>query len=446
MSLEQRVKELELKRAATIVLSAVGIAVIVIALLIANYPLTAPAVWLPAALVLILAFVFPVPFRNLLGAPEPMSQIPPTPNNVSLTAAPRTIRWLHISDAHIGNRRGASHWWRTRADFTRSVEQMVQRLGAPDLILLTGDLTNRGLRSEFDQLDDLLTQLRGLLSTGGVAPLVVPVPGNHDLQRPSSPDDYQLLRRMQRGRDDPEVRALLDAMWEQEPADTSLLSPMFAEYEAWLERSVLPEYRARADVQFRRSPFPGELWVEFRPKGRFSLGLACLNSAWTHHESGDLKGALHVCVEQLDRALAKPGDDPIAALHTVDRRFVLMHHPPSWLHEKARVSFLQEIFRPDYFDMCLFGHMHKGRANARAVDGGQTRYFSQASSLFGLEHFGTAREERVMGYEWGELTADGEVRVWSLVRQAGNNDVPTFIRDPARMPYEGPLIVRPAGG
>ena len=60
-------------------------------------------------------------------------------------------------------------------------------LGVPDLILNTGDLTNRGAEDAFARFDGFLEHLLGWLREVDAAtdPLILPVPGNHDLVRPS---------------------------------------------------------------------------------------------------------------------------------------------------------------------------------------------------------------------------------------------------------------------
>ena len=87
------------------------------------------------------------------------------------------IRWLHLSDLHLGCR-GEVLWAQVQEEFERSIREHAEKLGMPDLILLTGDLTFRGSEEQFGQVDDLLEVLRGWLleATGSTQlPLVAPI-------------------------------------------------------------------------------------------------------------------------------------------------------------------------------------------------------------------------------------------------------------------------------
>lgn len=54
-----------------------------------------------------------------------------------------TIRWLHLSDLHLGCP-GQALWWQAQHEFERGVRAGVERHGIPNLVLWTGDLTFSG--------------------------------------------------------------------------------------------------------------------------------------------------------------------------------------------------------------------------------------------------------------------------------------------------------------
>lgn len=329
----------------------------------------------------------------------------------------RPIRWLHLSDLHLGCR-GEDLWWQVEEELRPSVRAMAQSLGPPDLILFSGDLTNRGAAEEFAGVDRFLDKLLGWLRDEGatVDPLILPVPGNHDLQRPQGRKafEYRVLDRYGQGADDEDVRLVDEELWDQRKA--SFLNPLFKAYRAWLQRRILPELERRK-VAVHRSHIPGDFWVELEIDGAFPLGLIALNSTWQQYQGGDFERRLLLPTRQFQATLpAAGGASPLEALKRCERRLLMMHHPPGWFSERGRAVFDGEIYPPGRFDLCLHGHLHKGRTETVLISGGKPRSYFQSPSLFGLEHYGTASEERLMGYAWGSLSAAGEVRIWPLVR------------------------------
>ena len=182
-------------------------------------------------------------------------------------------------------------------------------------------------------------------------------------------------------------------------------------------KSILPRFTGRLGVAVRRSHFPGDLSVFLDLPDRPSVTVVGLNSAWVHYNKGDFDRRIELLTQQLGFALGD-GDygSPLDALDG-RRNLLLMHHPPAWLSPTSRQRFNDEIYPPDRFLLCLHGHMHEGRSVAISQSGGKFRYFFQAPSLFGLEHYGSSNETRAFGYAWGEMDAAGTVRVWPLKRR-----------------------------
>ncbi|HIJ83976.1 MAG TPA: P-loop NTPase, partial [Magnetococcales bacterium] len=176
---------------------------------------------------------------------------PPEPTiHKKYTSPPleRPIRWLHLSDLHMGSP-GRTLWWQVHEEFKTSILAAVEQSGPPDCILITGDLTWRGQASDFHLLDQFLAELLGWLrKEGREDPLIIPVPGNHDLSRPKGMATlpYSVLEKFGKGRDDPAIALLLDTLWEEK--DASYLAPLFANYQEWLERTILPVLRQRKGV------------------------------------------------------------------------------------------------------------------------------------------------------------------------------------------------------
>lgn len=74
-----------------------------------------------------------------------------------------------------------------------------------DLVLFSGDLTNRGTSTEFQRLDEMLESLWTQFRRLGSDPVLLAVPGNHDLVRPK--DHLAPVRELLRWKDD-----LIDAV------------------------------------------------------------------------------------------------------------------------------------------------------------------------------------------------------------------------------------------
>jgi 3',5'-cyclic AMP phosphodiesterase CpdA len=101
----------------------------------------------------------------------------------------RRIRWLHLSDFHQGV---------NRLDQKTEVPELLRRLlidlellhrdGPIDLVLFTGDLTQSGEAKQFEGLGVFLDLLISRLRELGSDPVLLAVPGNHDLVRPDGSD------------------------------------------------------------------------------------------------------------------------------------------------------------------------------------------------------------------------------------------------------------------
>jgi calcineurin-like phosphoesterase family protein len=352
-------------------------------------------------------------------------------------AGARPIRWLHLSDLHLGCR-GEDLWWQVQEVLEKSVREMAKRLGPPDLLLLSGDLTNTGDPNEFKRVDRLLDTLRGWLQAD---PLTVAVPGNHDLQRPQglAAVAYRPLERYAQGGDDEDVRLFDETLWDQKNA--SPIQPLFTGYQAWFRRRLLPDLKKRAKLHL--SHFPGDFCLEVDIPGAFPLCLVGLNSTWQQYKGGDFERKLSIPFRQFQAALPKTrGASPLDFFQRPKRSLLMMHHPPDWLSRSGRQVF-ESIYTPDRFDLCLHGHMHEGRTESSAISGSKPRYFFQAPSLFGLEHYGTKEEDRLFGYAWGALSAEGEVRLWPLKHIRRGSGEGAFVHDNAFPEDAAGVLIRP---
>ncbi|MEX1368318.1 MAG: TIR domain-containing protein, partial [Nannocystaceae bacterium] len=341
------------------------------------------------------------------------------------------ITWVHLSDMHLSRqdvrntrmrRFGGELWAHGLRAFFGDLEQQLDALELlPDLLLVTGDLTFSGREQQYRDLDeDLLDPLRERLAKRGGEPLLVAVPGNHDVQRPMTARErlpYRWLRQYDE-QGDPELEELRSDLWRAR--DPAGIQPLFSDYARWSRRTMLPALGDNAPrdtglrvVSHRVSHMPGDLSVEVEKHGQ-SLLLVGLNSAWVQYDGGEFEGKLHLPAAQLHAALADEDHAALQRFAQVDDALLLTHHPRSWLSPAAQEAFDRTVYpaNQQQFAATLCGHLHEARSQTVALDGGKPRYFFQSSSLFGYEHYGQDTPRLDLGYSIGALFEDGEIRIW----------------------------------
>ncbi len=91
------------------------------------------------------------------------------------------IRWLHLSDFHVGKDNYAQK--RLFDKIIEHVKDQVSKGFVLDLVFITGDIANKGLKAEYETfrkefykpLEEILVDAKFFI-----------VPGNHDVARPAS--------------------------------------------------------------------------------------------------------------------------------------------------------------------------------------------------------------------------------------------------------------------
>lgn len=279
-----------------------------------------------------------------------------------------SIRWLHLSDFHAGKDDYAQ-----RRMFDRIIEHVRAKLTAepaPDLLLLTGDLADKGKLEQYELFHlEFLLPLQDLIGPQ-IQGRTFLVPGNHDVDRTKNPAFDRKDVADQKGR-------------YFDPTD-----------EGKSLREILdPRFRAFSDTT-------GD-WVSSEA-GSFStvqeiegirVGIAGINTAWLSKGEDD-RERLTPGKHLLEHALAQLPDCRI--------RLVLGHHPLSWLipPERTMISALLGKSSAIY----LHGHLHDVWA-APEYGGGHAFLSIQCGAGF------QAREGEVWrnGVLWGEVHVEREI-------------------------------------
>ncbi|MBZ5714899.1 metallophosphoesterase family protein [Nannocystis pusilla] len=330
--------------------------------------------------------VAPTSLASTLPSVEVRSQ--PTPMPVT----PASFGWLHLTDLHQGMSGTSWLWPNVKDKMFADLERLAEHTGRWDVVFFTGDLTQRGEPEEFDQLDRTLEQLWRCLDRLGSQPQLVAVPGNHDLTRPPRFDPIVLaLEQWHRNHD------LRDHVLNNH--DNPYLAGLrtaFGAYSAWAAR------RRWTTATSLSGLLPGDVALSLRVGG-VDVGVVGLNSAFLQLAEGDFFERMDVDPRQLHEVC---GHDAPAWLRRHDVNFLLTHHPPTWLHPRARQEFSAEIDIPGRFAAHLFGHMHEGTSTAISIGGAPERRALQGASLFGLEQY-KDREgrqlKRIHGYSAGRI-------------------------------------------
>lgn len=323
-----------------------------------------------------------------------------------------SFSWLHLTDLHLGMK-GQPHLWpNVRGAFFDNLAELHKRCGPWDVVLFTGDLVQKGSQEEFQRLDaevfgPLWERLNGL----GSRPILLGVPGNHDLVRPGeAPEEQGPPTAAERVLI---MRGCLNTIGEEFWTDSAseyrqVIDKAFKYYSPWWRN--LPY---AGDATIRQGILPGDFSVTWETAKRLQIGIVGLNSTFLQLAAGDYKGRLALDVRQLQ---AICDGDAGAWTRRHDACLLLTHQGPDWLNERSRNDVYPEINPAGRFAVHLFGHMHDNVIRSTSSAGGPMVRHWQGCSLFGMEHYGEAQEEkRRHGYSAGRLEFKktvGHVRHW----------------------------------
>lgn len=302
-----------------------------------------------------------------------------------------TISWLHLTDLHLGLDGSSWLWPKVKRDFYKDMQRMSEQAGVPDVIFFTGDLTQSGSKAEFDKLTRELEEFWKLLAKLGGSPVFCPVPGNHDLVRPSS--ETAATRAIKKlWESDPELRK---QFWSDAQCEyRNVINQIFQNYTYWLSTLQIPMLSCTTGI------LPGD-YSAVLSKADIRLGIVGLNTTFLQIAKGDYRGKLEIHVSQLN---AVCGGDPVRWISDQTASVLLTHQPPSWLNGESLAHFRQEIDPPGRFLAQFCGHQHEPEAYEYSEAGAVPRRLRQGPSIFGLESWeSTQPAQRTHGYSIGQF-------------------------------------------
>ncbi|MCP4702823.1 MAG: hypothetical protein GY862_39080 [Gammaproteobacteria bacterium] len=292
----------------------------------------------------------------------------------------KNFTWLHLNGLYQGGKDPL--WPGIRDRFHEDLARLHEQCGPWDLVLISGDLTRRGMREEFQETDEFLGRLWEHFRSLGFDPRLLAVPGNHDLARP----DIKM----------PEVRAL--RLWDEDPeirkefwADAEspyrkLIDEAFANYTAWWQRQAFKT----ADPGI----LPGDFAVSI-DKEDAKLGIVGLNSSFLQLTEGEHAGNPLLDVRQFHAACHGDGPKWAGQHHAC---LLLTHHSPICLSPDILSHLNEEISDHGRFAVHLCGS-HQTVYRHLAENGTETRRIWQGRSLFAF----TEAASRQYGYTLGKI-------------------------------------------
>lgn len=305
--------------------------------------------------------------------------------------ATENFNWLHLTDLHYGQSGQRPLWPNIREAFFTDLKELHERCGPWHAVLFTGDFVQTGTAEEFSRMQkDVLSPLLSTLRRLGSDPVLLAVPGNHDLERPD------LTKR------DPALKWLLHPGLFAEIADEFWADPdcpyrrvvagTFAAYQNWW-RDVRPKR------SLQEGGLPGDFAYSLELKSR-KVGIIGLNTTFLQLKAGEFEGHLAWDVSQIHAACA---GDAAAWIAEHDACLLLTHQGRDWLDPRAQEAYA-EINPAGRFAVHHFGHMHKTVYRNFSSGGGKaTRHF-QGNSLFSVERIEAPHAvERRHGYAAGRI-------------------------------------------
>lgn len=315
--------------------------------------------------------------------------------------SPNTFGWLHISDFHAGMNGSNNKWEQIRTKFHQDISRHIERHGNIDLVVFSGDLTQKGTNEEYAAVLSELKILWGKFRDLSQNPALFLVPGNHDLTRPKAGSPI-LLAIAQWGQDGIEEQLMNtpDSFYLQD------LQKCFSGYSKLIEEIKKTDIPLALDHQ---GTLPGEGSAILKV-GDYKVGVVGINTAWSHLQGGNLKPKIHVSEEQIHHSVPSSLEGWIASNHI---NLLVTHHPESWFTDESAATFRNEINPLGRFSAHLFGHMHESINKLEDFGQGKSKLSLQAASLFGLEKYAQNRYDRRHGYYYARLNFDEhQLRVW----------------------------------
>lgn len=295
------------------------------------------------------------------------------------------IRWLHLSDFHTGKDKYAQI--KLFKKIHTHMKEMKEGGVVPDMIFITGDVANQGLKEQYETFTDEF--LLPLVEIYESLPAVYVVPGNHDVDRKKCTLTAKFLYDIPR---DQSHEKFFDTD-EEGFGERRQIFERFEAFRAGFEKNIV--FSAQ-DIFEKKGCF-----TDIKDIGRTKLGIIGINTAWLSNSDSD---------EQKLMTGKWALEEALEALEDCGFKLVLGHHPMGWLAPEERKEVCTLLAR--HKAIYLHGHMHANSGELMAaVENGFLSLQSGAA-------FQTRGEIYYNSLYWGTLDPEEETvsvmpRRWS---------------------------------
>lgn len=301
---------------------------------------------------------------------------------VAARAPVRALTFLHLSDLHFGQARGEASQHFDQERVTRlllnDIVSVADKLGAPDAVLVTGDIAFSGQDHEYVAAMDWLEHLCKTLRVE--TDRLWLVPGNHDVNRREVLDHY--------------VPRVIHESLRKNPAHLSQVLLEHSDAQEKLKATLLPKFRAYATFveKLRRPMFTASapFWTQRIDSALGPVVVIGLNTCLLSYDNDDAPSTLALGAGQLERLFREIPDNALVV--------VLGHHPPEWLCDgSSLVQYLQK-----HPNVLFTGHVHdQGGLVTHPLHCGGILHF-----VAGAGHK-PANEQGKHAYAWVRLRVQG---------------------------------------
>lgn len=242
-----------------------------------------------------------------------------------------------------------------------------------DYLIITGDLTNRAKKKEFEKVLEFITKLKDAFKLGNDRCIIMP--GNHDLDWDKVVYDWKPARsanisKLKKGEYSEQGKIVLVRKADKYPA-------RFDSFSKFLYLPLMNEnYPLSANEQCISFLCP-EHRVQF----------LSMNSCWETDEffpdrSGIHAGALSRGIEKAEKQTEKARQDGKLSDDAAVFRIAAWHHPVTG-NEKIKDDAFMDRLRQAGFKLCVHGHVHEDRADIYGYLHPERKMFVVGAGSFG---------------------------------------------------------------